>query len=750
MNPRAALGPLVIGVSIWCAAGTVAPVTIEQPGIRLGWPAPWWVLLLGAIAAAPVPAWRRHPATALPALLSTLPWWPVLLPAIGLLFTGPLAWLPVLVSAVAAVTRSAAAARAEAGSGRTPPAWRWTAAAGIATTAAALAAWISAMPRVPGGDEPHYLVITQSLLRDGDLRVQNNHERGDYREYFGGTLTPDYVAKSRTGAIYSIHAPGVPALVAPAFAAAGYPGAAVFFILLAGVTGALVWAAAHRVTRSRAAATFAWAAVTMTPTFLVQGFTIFPDLPGALVVALCVYVAAGGWPSQGACVSTRGLLAAGVALAALPWFHTRFAVIALGLGLVLTALVWQDAYRDRPQRAQRLAVLLGLPAASALSWFLFFWTIYGTPDPRAAYGGDLSRIANIPGGLAAIVFDAQFGLLPYAPALAFALAGLTRRSLGGASRLGWALALVALAYLALTTSVWMWWAGRPAPPARFVTAVLPIAALPLALGWQSASPPGRLARVFVLAVSVATTLVVVGVDRAALAWNDRDAHAAWLEWLGPVVDLPRGLPSFFWRLDPADLASEGPFLLHIGALIVTVAAFASAASAAIRRWPSAASPLIAWTLTLGLAASVQVGWWLNGSPGLDPARAQLAGLTRTSGGQAGWRIAPLPVGLDRDGAAALRITSETPGVISATPPWGVWRSVPPGAYAVEVMSARPARGSVTVRVGREPPRTVALAPLSVQSIDVVVSGQASAVVVLPDPSLAGLRATAVLTRRYTR
>src|SRR5262249_1681054 len=33
------------------------------------------------------------------------------------------------------------------------------------------------------GDEPHYLVITHSVLVDHDLQIENNHTRGDYRAF---------------------------------------------------------------------------------------------------------------------------------------------------------------------------------------------------------------------------------------------------------------------------------------------------------------------------------------------------------------------------------------------------------------------------------------------------------------------------------------------------------------------------------------------------------------------------------------
>ena len=117
-------------------------------------------------------------------------------------------------------------------------------------------------PSVRGGDEPHYLIITQSLLKDGDLKIENNHRDGDYHAYFDGDLSkPDYRRLGRNGQIYSIHAPGLPLLIAPAFAIAGYHGVVVFLVLVAAAGGALAWHLAWLVTRRADAAWFGWAAV---------------------------------------------------------------------------------------------------------------------------------------------------------------------------------------------------------------------------------------------------------------------------------------------------------------------------------------------------------------------------------------------------------------------------------------------------------------------------------------------------------
>ena len=76
----------------------------------------------------------------------------------------------------------------------------------------------------PSGDEPHYLVIAQSLWRDGDLKIENNHQRGDYREYYPGDLDPHYLTRGTDREIYSIHPIGIAVLLAPIYALGRLPG----------------------------------------------------------------------------------------------------------------------------------------------------------------------------------------------------------------------------------------------------------------------------------------------------------------------------------------------------------------------------------------------------------------------------------------------------------------------------------------------------------------------------------------------
>ncbi len=273
-------GALGAAAAAWLSTATLG--FTGAAGVRLAiLPLSVPVLLLAAAAAAAVVGLRRAGASLLPlALLAflLLPWLPLSLPSAFLLWVWPLSlflWIAVLMLMLVSLPREQAAPGAAIRAPRI--------AAGVMAGAIfALSAW-GAAPMIPGGDEPHYLIITQSLLLDRSLTIENVHRRGDYRAYYGGELQPHVQRRSRDGRIYSMHAPGLPALVAPAFALGGHRAVVLFLVLVAAAGSALAWHCAWLATRRTDAAWFAWAAVTLPVTAIFQSFMVYPDGPGGVL-----------------------------------------------------------------------------------------------------------------------------------------------------------------------------------------------------------------------------------------------------------------------------------------------------------------------------------------------------------------------------------------------------------------------------------------------------------------------------------
>jgi hypothetical protein len=624
LTPVAALAAACAGAAAWSSLGVLASSDAGPRALRIGLlPPAWW---LGAFVAAAIAlAWavRLQPSRAMPIFASALlfvPWLPIPLPAWALVWTGPAAWL-VWAAITAAVLTAGPPAR------RTPVRVRnWVAcpsrAPWLAFACAAIiytgAAWRLA-PVVPGGDEPHYLIIAQSLWRDGDLRIENNHQRGDYLEYFGGELRPDFLKRGTDGQIYSIHLPGVPAILAPVLALGGYGAVKVFLALLAAAAASAAWRAAFALTGQVAAAWFGWAGVTLAAPVLLLSFTVYPDGPGAVVVVLAFGLLVSLQTKPAAPV--RWWAGAGLLAALLPWFHPRFAVLAAALGLVFTLRAMGAA---RPIRA--LAAFAAAPVASATGWFGYYYVLYGRFNPSVAYGHYTQMsLERVPTGVLGLLFDQQYGLLVYAPVFAVGLAGLVPLARRHA-RLTAEWAAVVVPYTVVTAMYHMWWGGFSSP-ARFIGATLLVFALPIAAAWaHGTSAATRAFQAAALGVTAGITAMLLAAEDGSFVFNVRGTEAPWLVWASQLADLTRAVPSLF-RHGPATSMAEAA--VWAGAL---VAAWGACRVVARYARLTAGSTVLLGLLLLGAAATaaVAVNWRIEGVGGKRALFGQLRMLEAAS------------------------------------------------------------------------------------------------------------------------
>ncbi|MCX6552830.1 MAG: hypothetical protein NTY02_17820, partial [Acidobacteria bacterium] len=677
LSAPSALAAACAGAAAWCSAGTMALTDAGPRASRIGvLPSAWWLAAAMAAAIAAAWWWRVSADRARPLFFSAaliVPWVPVSLPPAALIWTGPITWI-VWAAIAGAVLASgspggaiAARSRPWLGDPRRAP---WAAFVCAALLYTATAHQLSAL--VPGGDEPHYLVIAQSLWRDGDLRIENNHQRGDYLEYFKGSLRPDYLKRGQDGQIYSIHLPGVPALIAPLLALGGYRLVNLGLALASAAATAVVWRMTFALVGSAAASWFAFASVALTAPFLFLSFTVYPDGPAAIVVLMSfgAVVALSKQPDRPA----RWWMGAGLLLALLPWFHPRFAVIAAALGAVLGVRALGG-----PRRATSLVAFAAAPLLSAAGWFAYYAIIYGRPDPSIAYGHYTQMsVGRVPIGVLGLLADQQYGLLVNAPVYAIALLGivpLLRRH----TRLAVEWLAVIVPYTAVTAMYHMWWGGLSSP-ARFIGATFLVFSVPLAVAWAATRDAAtRAAQAALLAMSLALAAVFALAEGGQFAFNVREPVAPWLVWMSEVSDVARAVPGMFRSTSWDAFVQTGVWTAAICATWVI-----ARQGARVLRLQRGAAALVVLVMG-GLAAttSVAIAWRLEGVAGTVATVGQLRALEAVGRGRVMTALTYDPVAFTTPGPAIERLRLGVERVAGA--PGGNWLwipHVPAGRYRI--------------------------------------------------------------------
>ncbi|MGI8423302.1 MAG: hypothetical protein ACR2NO_04210 [Chloroflexota bacterium] len=399
------------------------------------------------------------------------------------------------------------------------------------------------------GDEPHYLTIATSLVSDRDLDVLDDYRDKEYFPFYpfhlgdGRDMEDMHAIYGRGGHVYSKHGVGLPLMLAPAMKLGGYGAATLVMIALAATLSAQIWLLARDVlsagkgglARLDWAIWLTWVAVALSPPIVLYAPLFYPEVAGAVLTV---------WAVRGALRfiregSVRALSALGLACGLLPWLHLRYTPITLVVGLTaLFTVLWR--WRREGVRAAHLAALAGPPGLLGTALLVLTWRLFGGVPPVDEYGA--VSFARLAVGIPGLVFDRQFGLLPYAPAFALVPPGLVAlwRRLGA---IGALMVLLPLAAYAGFVASFSYWYGAFSPPARMLVPVIPLLAAPLAaaLARWPAIP-------WACAGSLAATAAILKllVDVPSLRYNQPTGASAALEYLSKQWgrDVTTWLPSF--------------------------------------------------------------------------------------------------------------------------------------------------------------------------------------------------------------
>ena len=216
------------------------------------------------------------------------------------------------------------------------------------------------------GDEPFYLVTTQSLIDDFDLDLANQYTTQSYKSYFDH---PDGLwlqsPPDADGRILSPHNPGLSVLVIPGYLIAGLTGVQAQLMLIAALTFALTYVLVAQETSKPLASWLVTLTVGASATAFVYATEIYPEVPAAfcLVASLLIARTCGRDGLRG--------VALVVLLSALVWLSLKYAPLGC---LVAAYYLWQVDRRPR-------AWFVALASVSAAVFVAFHLWQFGHLTP---------------------------------------------------------------------------------------------------------------------------------------------------------------------------------------------------------------------------------------------------------------------------------------------------------------------------------------------------------------------------------
>jgi len=415
-----------------------------------------------------------------------------------------------------------------------------------------------------GGDEPHFLLIAESIVSDRDVDLNDEYAARAYADWHPYRL--ERHGRLTGGRAHEPHGIGFALLIAPAYAIGGPLAVQLLIAAIAALAFVLAAALARRMVPEPWASGAALACG-LSPPALAYGTAVLPELAGGALLTGAALLALRARERP----RIRRVAGCALALAALPWLDLAFVIPGLVVALALLRWLRRGARGFAMLVASEILLFSGILYITINDQLFGGFTPLSADIPGRTLGG-----ASFPEGyvdraprLVGLWIDRSYGALRWAPVVALAFFALwllwrsrrdhLARAVPGRRDVEVAAALCALvcaaqvlvaAFLAPTMSGF-WF------PGRYLLAAFPPAAGLCAWGLQRAPRAGAALIALTLVTSV-WMHVELRIDGGALIGPSSRA---------PLGPLDAALPLF-----GAGSAGETVALAGVGAAVILLAA----------------------------------------------------------------------------------------------------------------------------------------------------------------------------------
>ena len=228
------------------------------------------------------------------------------------------------------------------------------------------------------GDEPHYIIVAQSLVEDGDFDLKNNLDPGKYSYLHAGGNPFPRLGKRRPLSFLpsarECRSCWFPFFILFKLLNGAVPGHLYFRLVAAFINSffalGLFLALRRQPGEKEERRLFIFFLVTFPLVF--QAVHLFPELPGAALVVFA-YLSAR---------DKKRYFTAGLLLAGVPWLHLKYSLPIVFLSLAVLAWIWLET-DGVGARLKRLAAFAAAPLASLALLLLYSKVLYGSFSPTA-------------------------------------------------------------------------------------------------------------------------------------------------------------------------------------------------------------------------------------------------------------------------------------------------------------------------------------------------------------------------------